>query len=194
MCLFTAAGIAGSAAMAATLNAALISAVGSALTIRQQSQNAKAMGQHQQQQFELQSEVSRADAINKYAALNDQTRERELAMSHSLAENRRKALEAGSLTQVMAGEGGVQGKSVGLALADVEKQNQDYQMALIQQDKFHDAQFIRQGKGIEAGHYAALLAAAPDPIPKPDYWGAAAGSVAQGLSTYTQFRLAGQVT
>lgn len=190
MCLFTVA-FAGSAMMAASLNAALISAVGSALTMSQQSQNAKAMGRHQQRQYDLQAEVSRADAINKYSALSDKSREREIAMSHDLEKNKRLALEAKSLTRVMAGEGGVQGKSVGLLLADTEKQNQDYQMALLQQEKFHDAQFIRQGLGIQSGEYAALLAAAPDPIPKPNYWGAAAGALAQGLGTYNQFRIAG---
>lgn len=194
MCLFVAGGIFATVAGATAANAMIVSLASSALTIRQQSQNAKAMAQHQQQQYDLQAEVSRADAINKYAALNDQSREREIATSHSLLENRRKALEAGSLTEVMAEEGGIKGKSVRLALADVEKQNQDFQMALIQQKKFHDAQFIRQGEGIQTGEYAALLSAAPDPIPPPDYWGAAAGAAKAGFGTYNQFRIAGLVT
>jgi len=200
MCLFAApvvaggvaqAGIAvGSAAVATALNSMIIAAASAAFSAQQQSKNAKAVSQHQKQQYKLQGEISRADAINKYAALGDQSRERELAMGHALEQNKRKALEASSLTELMAGEGGIQGKSVGLLLTDVEKQNQDYQMALIQQEKFHDAQFIRQGQGIQAGQYASLLAAAPDPVPEPNYLGALAGVVAQGWSSYNRVKLA----
>ena len=193
MCIFVPAGAAAgalqvstgmSAAAAAAANMALMTAATTAATMAQTSANAKAMAEHQKQQFALQKEVSQADAFSKYAAIADQSREKEIGLSHALLSNRRKAMEASSMSRVMSGEGGVQGASVGLILGDIEKQNQEYQTALIQQQRFEDAQYLRQGDAIQSGQYSALLAAAPSPIPEPDYLGGLAGVGASALGTY----------
>jgi len=190
MCIFVAGPVVAgvqtgmTAATAAALNMALMTAVTTAVQMQQSSANASAMSRHQQQQADLQGEVSKADALSKYAAIADQSREREISLGHNLMENRRKAIESQSLSRVMAGEGGVQGASVGLVLGDLEKQNQEYQMALLQTQKFEDAQFLRKGEAIHSGHYAAILDAAPGPIPKPDYLGALANVGASSLQAY----------
>jgi len=172
------------AAAAAAANMALMTAVSTAATMTQAQANASALSKHQQKQHDLQKEVSQADAFSKYAAIADQSREREIGLSHALLSNKRKAEEAKSMSRVMAGEGGVQGKSVGLILGDVEKQNQQYQTALLQQQKFEDAQYIRQGEGIRSGQYSAILSSAPNPVPEPDYLGALAGIGSSALGTY----------
>ena len=192
MCIFVAAAPAAgasaaagiSAATAAALNMALVTAAATAAQMAQASANASMMAEHQQNQADAQEKVSKAAAFSKYAALSDRATEREIALSHALEENRRKALEAKSASRVMAGEGGVQGKSVGLILGDVEKQNQEYQTALLQQVKFEDAQYLREGEAIRSGHYAARIAAAPDPVPTPDYLGGVANVFASAYGTY----------
>ena len=181
MCLFA---VPWAAATVAAANMALMTAVTTGLQMSQQRSNAKAVGRHQRQQHEMQKEVSQADAFSKYAAMADQSRERELALSHTMLENRRRATEAQSMSRVMAAEGGVQGTSVGLILGDLEKQNQEYQTALLQQRRFEDAQFIRQGEAIHSGQYGAILASAPNPIPEPDYLGSLADVGASALGTY----------
>tara|TARA_R110000822_G_scaffold94601_2_gene216922 strand:- start:1390 stop:1974 length:585 start_codon:yes stop_codon:yes gene_type:complete len=192
MCIFVAAapGVVGgmTAATAAALNTALITAAATAASMSAANANAQAMADWQQTQADAQAEVAQADAISKYGALQDRSMEQEIAQGAALQDNRRKALEAQSISTVMAGEGGVKGSSVGLLLGDLERQNQDYQTAVLQQEKFREGQFIRESEAVSAGHTAALWNSTPGPIATPDYLGGLLGVAAAGYGTYNQVK------
>ena len=135
-----------------------------------QAQNASAAEKHQKQQFELQKKITHADSLSKYAAIADKYEERQISSSYALLENQRKALEARGTLRVMSGDAGVEMEH-DYGQKDILKQEQGFNFALGQQDEFYTAQFIREGEAIHSGAYASLLAAAPDPVPAPDYLG-----------------------
>lgn len=193
MCLFvagTAAQAAGSfltvqgPAMAAMLNMALIQIPATFATLYQQGQNAKAMEQWQQQRSDRQELINRQIAITRYSTAQTASLEREGALAAAEMDSARKATRARSLGAVMAGEAGTEGESVGQILAQVNKEEAEYQFALIQRQKFADLQYAREMEGIRLNQWSGNMAAAPQPVAQPDYLGGVLGAGASIYGAY----------
>ncbi len=183
MCLITAA-VAGTAVAAATANMAIMAVITTGIQMQQQRANAKSMERAGKQRQAEQKQINDANAMSQYAAIADADREKEIAMSAKKRANQLKADEARAFAVSQAGETGVKGQSVGLMLDDLDKQDSAFVTALDQQEMFQNAQFIRQGERIRAGHQAGYLAAVPDPVPQPNYLQGIVNIGSTALGTY----------
>lgn len=186
MCLFEAAAGATAAQIASTaaLNMALIQVPLVAAQLTAARVNASAMERWQRQRQERQESINRATAISRYSTAQTAAVEQEGALAAAQMESARKATRARSLGAVMAGEAGTEGESVGQILAQVNKEEAEYQFALIERKKFADLQFAREMEGVRLNQWSGNMAAAAQPVEQPDYLGGVLGAGASIYGAY----------
>lgn len=173
-----------SAEMAAALNMALIQVPAAVATAYQGRVNAEAMSRFQQRRSDRQELINRQIAITRYSTAQTASLEREGALAAAELESARKATRARSLGAVMSGEAGTEGESVGQILAQVNKEEAEYQFALIQRQKFADLQYAREMEAIRLNQWSGNMAAAPQPVAEPDYLGGVLGAGASIYGAY----------
>jgi hypothetical protein len=178
MCLFAA------TALGVAANTALVSGATAAYGVFAQQQGARATFEHQSRIHRLNRELALEDARNQYEQLSEretQERERTAANIDSIG---REATRASGLARTAAGESGVTGASVGALEQDIRRQESRGTLAAQRSLTFNARQLEAQRRATRSQTQGRILQTTPDPVNRPDYFGAALRIGGDAYSAY----------
>lgn len=172
-----------------------VSAIGAAGSLYQQSQQADAQTDYQNnlmiqrdQQIAVNNQLAAQQAANEQAQINQQVSEKEVQTSQDLTENSIKAAEARASAAVASGEAGVAGISIDNLLGDFARKEAVYKDSVRQnQEGFaRNAQDRKDAsEATRRGRVASVTPYVPKPVAGPDWAGEIAGVASAGVKYST---------
>ena len=154
-----------------------------ALSIKGQRDQAKT----QEKVQKLASTAERQRYLQEVSSMRVQQGQEELAAAQRINESAKKAREARATARVSAGESGVAGLSVNALIADIARQEAEFNVATQQQTKMNDVGRTMQLQNSGLGFTNNMLRI-NRPIEQPNYIGAILDGAQTGMSTYSTFK------
>lgn len=152
---------------------AALSTAGTLYSTSQQQSNADAQAKYQEQVYKANADIANRAAIQNYAALNQREIEQRAAAAQAIGQVSAQAKQAAGTARVAAGEAGVGGVSVDALLGDFERQQLAYTSSTLRNEKFAALQLASEKDAIHSQTEGRILSALPQPVQKPDFFGAA---------------------
>lgn len=152
--------------------------------------NAEAQEDYQNALYKQNALLANQSAVSQYAELARRQVQEQAAAAQGVAEVQRRSREATGTARVSAGEAGVAGISVDALQADFARQELQYQTSVIVNQRFRNQQFKAEGEGIQSQAQGRILSALPQPVAKPDFFGAAlriGGDLVEGYNAFTTY-------
>lgn len=165
-------------------------ALGAGVGVMQERANAKATEAYQKRQYEQTRASATASAISQYNALLARQQQETAVASQAIDTNAARAAAAMATARTTAGQAGAAGQSVSALLGEYRMQELGFQQTNIRNMTWANAQIKLNMEGIRANQQAQIAAAAPKPVPMPDYLGAAlriGGSFMDATANYANW-------
>lgn len=135
--------------------------------------NADAQVKYQQNIYEANKQIATNAALANYASLQRRRIQEHEAASQAINQVVVESKKAQGTARVAAGESGASGLSVDALLADFHRQELNYQSGVIRQQGFSDLQLQDEAEAVRNQTQGRILSALPQPVAKPDFFGAA---------------------
>lgn len=168
-----------------------VTALGTAASLTQQSQNASAQTKYQnnlriqrEQEMTLNARLAAQSAANQQAQINQQVSEKQIETSQKITQNSIEAAQARATAKVASGEHGVAGVSIAALMNDFSAKEARYADSVQQnlegfernaQDRKDEVEAQRQGR------VASVTPYIPKPVAGPDWAGELAGLAGAGI-------------
>lgn len=162
-----------------------VSAAGTLYSTDQARKNADAASDYQNAVYKRNAELADDAALAAYSSLQRRQLEEREAAGQGIEQVKRQALQAAGAARVSAGEAGVGGLNIDALLGDFARQELEYQTSVIRNQAFRSAQFGQEYEAIRGQQAGRILSALPQPVAKPDFFGAALRIGADALGGYT---------
>ena len=163
-----------------------VGAMSSMASISAQKQAARAQRQAQANA----SAQERQRYLQEVSVTRQRERQEQIAAAQKLQQGRTQAMEARATARASAGESGVGGLSVDALIADLSRQEAQYNFSVQQQLEFQEQNTANVLETAGLGFNANMLRI-NKPIPKTDYFGAALQGAQTGLSFHNAASKAG---
>ena len=151
--------------------------------------NAKAQERFQIQRHRHNEQITRQAAAREARALQRRQVQEAAVAAQEVEQSTRRAIEARGTALVAAGEAGAIGDSLTSLLLDFGRQEAEFRSSIMVNQEFIAEQTQLELFGVGARAQDRINATTPQPVPRPDYLGAALNLFSQGLGLGFQARI-----